>query len=176
MEVIECRIQDISEQMLVQFERYQSTTKVIRNEGGLLREVEDAFTDQWTLAKKREIVSHFKAVIRDGGAVIVARNQTQVVGFAVIEAAEFGEKWRYRELSFLHVTSSERGNGVGVRLFEQVIESARRLQADKLYIGAHPAVETQKFYRKMGCVLAKEINKEIFEREKYDIQLEYQLD
>ncbi|MCI8896985.1 MAG: hypothetical protein HFI61_04170, partial [Lachnospiraceae bacterium] len=35
------------------------------------------------------------------------------------------------------------------------------------------AVETQAFYRAMGCVEAQEYNKEHVEKEPYDCQLEY---
>ena len=45
----------------------------------------------------------------------------------------------------------------------------------KLYISGHSAVETQAFYKAMGCVEAKEYNQKHVELEPYDCQLEYQI-
>ena len=47
--------------------------------------------------------------------------------------------------------------------------------AEKLYISAHSAVESQAFYHAMGCVEAVEYKKEHVEQEPYDRQLEYWL-
>ena len=47
--------------------------------------------------------------------------------------------------------------------------------AGKLYISAHSAVESQAFYKAMGCVEAKEINAAHAEKEPFDCQLEFSL-
>ena len=47
--------------------------------------------------------------------------------------------------------------------------------AGKLYISAHSAVESQAFYKSMGCVEAGEYNPEHVEKEPYDCQLECRL-
>ena len=47
--------------------------------------------------------------------------------------------------------------------------------AKKLYILAHSLKESQNAYRKLGCIDANEINREIAENEPFDIQMEYQL-
>ena len=49
---------------------------------------------------------------------------------------------------------------------------ARERGAEKLYISAHSAVETQAFYRAMGCVEAEEYQPAHVEQEPYDCQLE----
>ncbi|MCA0987230.1 GNAT family N-acetyltransferase [Guptibacillus algicola] len=163
----------IKDTMLDSFQRDQATTKVLVNESGSLVEKEDTFEDEWHLARKREIVQHFRHVIDQGGAVIVANDDAGVVGFAVIEPGEFGQHSCYRELSYIHVSNEHRGKGIGKELFKVVTSVAIQLGADKLYIGAHPSIETQGFYSRMGCVLAEEINEEIYMREPRDIQLEY---
>ena len=48
--------------------------------------------------------------------------------------------------------------------------------AKKLYISAHSAVETQAFYRAMGCVEAQEYNQKHVEAEPYDCQMECSLE
>ena len=148
---------DISDNMLDTFTRYQATNKVLVNESGNLVEKEDRFEDDWLFNRKREIVIHFNYVLNHGGAVIIVTRETSVVGFAVIEPGEFGHKFRYRELSYIHVSSELRGNGIGHELFKKMLEVTKELGAEKLYIGAHPSIETQRFYSKMGCELAEEI-------------------
>ncbi|MGI5839370.1 MAG: GNAT family N-acetyltransferase [bacterium] len=164
--------ENVTPAMLDSFDRSQKTTRILVNEGGGLTEKEAAFEDRWSLEKKRELTGHFARTLADGGAVIVAERENEVIGFAVVEAPAFGEKAVYRELSFLHVTRPDRGRGIGKRLFQQAKAAARQMGAARLYISAHPAVETQRFYRKMGCVPAQEINEDIYRREPYDIQLE----
>ncbi|MDP4549662.1 GNAT family N-acetyltransferase [Alkalihalobacillus macyae] len=164
---------DIEDSMLDTFNRSQVTQNVLVHESGHLLKKEDSFHDEWTFQQKREIVEHFRHVLNLGGAVIVATMELTIVGFAVIESEEFGQTFRYRELSYIHVTSEHRGKGIGSQLFDKTRNVARELGADKLYIGSHPAVETQRFYSEMGCVLAKEINESIYLRETRDIQLEF---
>ena len=62
--------------------------------------------------------------------------------------------------------------GIGRTLFDAAKEWARKNGAEKLYISAHSAVESQAFYKAMGCVEAKEYNQKHVEEEPYDCQLE----
>ncbi|MGE6204550.1 GNAT family N-acetyltransferase [Guptibacillus hwajinpoensis] len=166
---------DLHDHMLDSFERKQITTNVWVVESNDFIEMKDRFEDDWTIERKREIVDHFKSTIARGGSVIVAEQDMNVYGFAVIEAETFGEFSAYRELSYIHVSLPFRGKGIGRKLFIKAQEVAKQLGVDKLYIGAHPSVETQEFYRRMGCVIAEEIYHEIYERETRDIQLEITL-
>ena len=158
--------------ILDSFERRQETTQVLVMDSNRLLEKEDHFEDDWTLERKRDIVSHFKSTITHGGVVILAQREKDVLGFAVIEPETFGERSTYRELSYIHTSFPSRGIGIGRHLFAEAKKAAKQLGVEKLYIGAHPSVETQNFYKRMGCVLAEEINHTIYEREVRDIQLE----
>ena len=51
-------------------------------------------------------------------------------------------------------------------------EAARKLGAQKLYISAHSAEETQAFYHALGCVEALEYNAALVEAEPCDCQME----
>lgn len=166
---------NFDDSILDTFERKQETTKVLVVESNRLNEKEDRFKDDWTIERKREIVNHFKSIITCDGAVIVAEQESKVLGFAVIEAETFGERSTYRELSYMHTSFPYRGMGIGRRLFVKAKDIAKQLGVKKLYIGAHPSVETQRFYKEMGCMIAKEMNHEIYERETRDIQLEITL-
>ena len=68
-----------------------------------------------------------------------------------------------------------RGQGMGRVLFRAAAEWARDMGARKLYISAHSAVESQAFYRSLGCVEAQVYSQEAVEKEPYDCQLEYNL-
>ena len=52
---------------------------------------------------------------------------------------------------------------------------ARDRGAQKLYISAHSAIESQAFYRAMGCVEAHTYNPAHVAAEPFDCQLEYRL-
>ena len=59
--------------------------------------------------------------------------------------------------------------------FTNIKEWAKQKGAKKLYISAHSAVESQAFYKSMGCVEAEVYNKKHVEDEPYDCQLECDL-
>lgn len=65
-----------------------------------------------------------------------------------------------------------RGQGIGKCLFAAAKEWAKENGAKKLYISAHSAVESQAFYRAMGCVEAEVYHQKHVEAEPYDCQLE----
>ena len=68
-----------------------------------------------------------------------------------------------------------RGQGVGKALFLAAKEWSKERGAKKLYISAHSAVESQAFYKAMGCVEAQVYNRKHVEEEPYDCQLECEL-
>ena len=61
-------------------------------------------------------------------------------------------------------------------LFEAAKEWAKENGANKLYISAHSAVESQLFYKAMGCTEAQVYNQEHVKAEPYDCQLERKLE
>ena len=93
-------------------------------------------------------------------------------GFASVEAEFLDEERRYLDLSSIHVSSDARRMGIGKRLFLGAVQWARKNGAEKLYISAHSAVESQSFYKAMGCREAKVYHRQHVEAEPYDCQLE----
>ena len=65
--------------------------------------------------------------------------------------------------------------GLGRAIFERIAAWAAEKGAQKLYISAHSAQESQAFYRGIGCVDAQWICRLHVEQEPYDCQLEYVL-
>ena len=175
--------------ILAGYVRYQLTTRVVRAACGTGAHAEalvkDRFEDDWDADRLVEIETYLRACLGRGGAVVVAleaapgpggvEHRDAVVGFAAVEAERFGPGRAYVELTYLHVTRPRRGRGIGGRLFVAACSAAEKLGAERLYIGAHPAVETQAFYRAAGCVPARYTHPTVFEREPRDIQLEKRL-
>ncbi|NMH72733.1 GNAT family N-acetyltransferase [Bacillus sp. RO2] len=167
--------QEIPGNFLSGFKRYQETKVVYVVDNNQLLKKEDAFVDDWNEQQKRNIASHLRKTAEKGGAVICVKEDGKVLGFSVIEPDQFGTESTYLELSFIHVSADYRGQKIGEKLFRKTMEKAREMGANKLYIGAHPAVETQHFYKKMGCLPAQEIHQPIYDREPRDVQLEVTL-
>ena len=92
-----------------------------------------------------------------------------------MEGGIFGKTNRYMDLSCIHVSQDMRHSGIGRRLFDEARRFARAHGAQKLYISAHSAVESQAFYEAMGCVDAQEIQRAHAEKEPFDRQLECML-
>lgn len=66
-----------------------------------------------------------------------------------------------------------RKQGLGSRLFNLAVEKAKALGAKKLYLSATPSENTVNYYLRLGCVLATEIDPELFALEPEDIHLEF---
>lgn len=165
----------LADDWLDAFDRQQSTTRVLAMVEGKLVEREDHFENDWSPEARRDVIASLRRSIEKGGVVLGAQlgdPSGRLLGFANIEAEPFGPEAEYRELGYLHVDRRERGRGIGRLLFERCCDEARRLGARKMYIGAHPAVQTQAFYRSLGCVPASYVHRPIYDREPRDIQLE----
>lgn len=120
--------------------------------------------------------NNLKNTILSGGSAIGAFNSnSKLVGFATVNREFFGEKYHYVLLDQLFITIEYRGKGIGKKLFEISADVARKWNANKIYICAGSAEETIAFYFSIGCKEAVEINKEIYESDPRDYQLEYNL-
>ncbi|WP_419877459.1 GNAT family N-acetyltransferase [Brevibacillus centrosporus] len=166
---------ELDASLLRSFNRYQETNRVWYIEGGEWKQKDDHFVDHWDDDKKQLVLQDLQRCVREGGVVVGAFATDTLVGFANIEGELFGSQGEYVELPYIHVSNEQRGKRIGGTLFALCCEKAKTLGAKKLYIAAHPSIETQHFYRSAGCVLAAEINQRIYQREPLDIQLERML-
>lgn len=165
----------LSEELFADFNRHQEVTRVFRASGGKWVLEDAAFTEEWNENEKKELVQCLANTLATGGIIYGTFDEKRLVGFVSVESKRFGSDRQYVELSSIHVDSLYRNRGLGKRLFNCAISCAESLNAKKLYISAHSSVETQAFYRKMGCVEAIEFNSESLEKEPCDCQLEYVL-
>lgn len=157
------------------FKRRQVVTDCWRKENGRWVIKSDPFIDDWGKDEYEILVRCLKHTARTGGLVYGAFLGNRLKGFVSVEGDLTGSCSQYMDLSSIHVSQDMRGQGIGRELFLAAKQFAKGQNAKKLYISAHSAVETQAFYRSMGCREAEEYDPVHVEKEPYDCQLECML-
>lgn len=130
------------------------------------------FIDDWNEDDYKFLVSCLQNTLAAGGFVYAAFSQGLLKGFVSVESEPFGENREYLDLSSLHVSEDFRRQGIGAVLFRQAKKWAKSHGAKKLYLSSHSAVESQAFYRAMGCTEAQFYHSEHVKKEPFDCQLE----
>jgi 3-methyladenine DNA glycosylase AlkD/ribosomal protein S18 acetylase RimI-like enzyme len=120
-----------------------------------------------------EFSRELKNSVKNGSILYAAYDQKQIIGFSMIDSSIFFDE--YVNMSYIHTSKGYRGYGIGKYLFNIMALESKKLGAKKLYISAHPAVESQKFYQSIGCVSTKKVNQELYDLEPYDLHLEYSI-
>ncbi|MCI9615660.1 MAG: GNAT family N-acetyltransferase [Dorea sp.] len=166
---------EICRNLFQQFIRRQNVVKCWRREDGQWLIKDAPFIDDWSEADYQVLITCLKNTIATGGFVYGAFCNGILKGFSSVEAALFGSNGEYLDLTSLHVSEDMRGKGIGKTLFLEAGRWAKEHGGRKLYISGHSAVETQAFYKAMGCVEAQEYNQQHVEAEPFDCQLEYAL-
>lgn len=163
---------EINRRLFSDFIRRQVVDKCRRreNKGWVIKS--DPFVDDWSEEDYKTLVSCLKNTADTGGLVLGAFCAGTLKGFVSVEPALFGGEHRYLDLSSIHVSEDMRGSGIGRTLFLSAKDWAKARGAKKLYISAHSAVESQAFYKAMGCVEAEWYHAEHVAAEPYDCQLE----
>ena len=154
------------------FHRHQQVTKCWRKVDEEWIIIDNPFTEDWGEQEYRSLAVSLQNTIATGGVVYGAFPEGKLKGFVSVENTFFGSRKQYLELSNIHVSEDCRGCGIGRELVEAAIGWAKQQGAQKLYISAHSAVESQAFYRAMGCREAEEYNQASVEKEPFDCQLE----
>lgn len=175
MEYRSLREDEICRELFAGFIRRQVVTKCWRRENDEWVIRDDPFIDDWTEGEYQILVRCLRNTVATGGFVFAAFCDGVLKGFASVESALFGEEQGYLDLSCIHVSEDVRGQGIGKVLFLAAKDWARAHGGRKLYISAHSAVESQAFYRAMGCVEAEKYHQGHVEAEPYDCQLECRL-
>lgn len=166
---------EINRSLFACFIRRQIVDQCVRRDNGKWVVKSDPFIDDWSETDYRVLINCLKNTVSTGGFVCGAFSNGKLKGFVSVEKEFFGGENKYHDLSSLHVSEDMRRNGIGKSLFLFAADWARSDGAKKLYISAHSAIESQAFYRAMGCVEAAEYNEKHVEAEPYDCQLEYTL-
>lgn len=166
---------ELNRELFAGFDRRQEVTYCRRRVGVSWRMVYCPFVDDWTEEQFRHQIHNLQTILRSGGVVFGAFVDDVLKGFAAVEGKPLGPNELYRDLACLHVSADCRGRGLGRMLFGLAAAWARQDGAQKLYISAHSAQETQAFYAAMGCVDTLWPSPEHVALEPFDCQLEYAL-
>lgn len=129
----------------------------------------------WANGYEHHFNSLKATILSNGEAVGAFDENNNLIGFATLNREFFGEKYKYVLLDQLFISLEHRNKGIGKKLFFIIAERAKEWQADKIYICAGSAEETVAFYFAIGCKEAVEINKELYENDPNDYQLEFLL-
>lgn len=167
--------EEINTELFSSFIRKQTVTDCRRKINGQWVVKSDPFTDDWGDKEYIFLVCCLKNTVKTGGFVYGAFIDGKLKGFTSVESTLFGTEKQYADLTSIHVSADMRGKGIGKNLFEAAKVFAKKAGAKKLYISAHSAVETQAFYKAMGCVEAEEYSPAHTEKEPFDCQLECNL-
>lgn len=163
---------DITRTLFAGFRRRQVVTDCWRRDAAQWVVRADPFIDDWDEADYATLVDCLRRTCRQGGLVLGAFLGGTLKGFVSVEAAPMGSRGQYRDMTSLHVSEECRGRGIGRALMLRACDWARAHGGERLYISAHSAVETQAFYRAMGCVEAAEYSPEHVAQEPFDCQME----
>jgi len=128
------------------------------------------FVDDWSEEDFQVLIQCLQNTVRTGGFLYAAFGEDGLKGFVSVESELIGGE--YLDLTSIHVSADMRGRGIGRALFQAAKVWAAERGARKLYISSHSAVETQSFYRAMGCVEAAVYCRKHVEMEPFDCQLE----
>ena len=158
--------------LFAHFNRHQDVTKCWRKVDGKWVVKDIAFTEDWGEKEFVALVNELRATLAAGGYVCGAFEGDVLRGFVSVGNERLGSHGQYLELICIHVSADERGHGVGRALFSAAKDWARSQGAEKLYISAHSSIESQAFYKAVGCVEATEYNPASVEKEPCDCQLE----
>ena len=166
---------EINRELFRDFIRRQVVTKCWRRKNGEWLIKDEPFIDDWTEQDYEVLIECLKRKVGTGGLIYGAFYEEKLKGFVAVLPEIFGGENKYIDLAAIHVSQDMRGTGIGTVLFKEAKRWAKEKGAEKLYISAHSAVESQAFYKRMGCVEAAWYKKEHVEEEPFDCQLEVKL-
>lgn len=175
MDYRELNLSEINRELFSGFIRRQVVGDCLRRVNGEWVVRSDPFVDDWSAEDCAVLIKCLKNTVISGGVVYGAFEGGVLKGFASVETTLFGGEQRYLDLTSIHVSQDMRGKGIGRVLFGKACDWAREHGAAKLYISSHSAVESQAFYKAMGCVDAEVYNEEHVKAEPFDRQLERKL-
>ncbi|BCJ98028.1 GNAT family N-acetyltransferase [Anaerocolumna chitinilytica] len=168
--------QDIHNDLLKDFNRYQEVTNDwCRMQNGEYALVLQPHIEDWNEKAKERKVSCLSNLLQNGGRIFCAFDSDKLIGFSAINGTLLGSNNQYIELVEFHVSNEYRGKGIGRKLFDLCVEAASSYICEKIYIVASSSEESQKIYRKLGCVYTTELIPSLYEQSPADIHLEFLL-
>ncbi|MFR2188835.1 MAG: GNAT family N-acetyltransferase [Blautia sp.] len=168
-------MEELKLELFRKFQRRQNVDRQLQKQGDAWVERPVSLVEEWSKEDYEFLLACLQDTIREGGVVFGAFEGNAVKGFASVSGNPLGYAGTYRDLTSLHVSRDMRGRGIGTRLFHLAAGWALAMGGQKLYIAANPAIESQFFYRALGCTDAQEPDEEHMKNAPKDRQLEYVL-
>jgi predicted N-acetyltransferase YhbS/ketosteroid isomerase-like protein len=144
-------------------------------DGSLVLRLQHVEVSGWPTGEAEKYTPILRHCFDRGGWFYGAFDDERLIGTVVLESNFIGRDQNQLQLKFLHVSRSYRNRGLGAKLFELAKATARERGATRLYISATPSENTINFYRRLGCVVAKDPDPELFELEPEDIHLQCEI-
>ncbi len=174
IEVRDLTINDISSDILLNFNHHQVITKKWVNKNNKWELSATSDLREWNKEKRVWISEYLRQQIGQGGSVVAAFDSNILVGFCCVDGCLAGNTAKYANMTMLFVDDKWKRRGVGRMLFDRICMCAVKMKADRLFISAIPSFETVAFYFNMGCEDAREIISEYVDTDQ-DRYLEYSL-
>jgi len=130
---------------------------------------------EWSTEEKQRRIAGLQADYDAGDIFFGAFDGPTLAGLSVHDQSTSAQVPDRHNLAGLWVSRPYRGQGVGRRLVELVMDKARELGAKTLYVSATPSENTVRFYMSLGFRLADPIDQALFEKEPDDIHMEMTL-
>lgn len=106
---------------------------------------------QWNAEKRIWVSEYLKQQIKNGGCVVAAFTDAQIIAFACIDGNLIGHPVCYSNLTMLFVDDRFQRLGIGKKLLGSIKNGASKIGADRLFISAIPSEDTIAFYFAIGC-------------------------
>ncbi|MGY2375207.1 GNAT family N-acetyltransferase [Pseudomonas sp. SDO524_S393] len=131
----------------------------------------------WPEGEAEQDAIALRACLQRGGWLWGVFDGPALVAAVVVDNRPLHQQGLHlRQLKFLHVSQSARGQGLGSRLFALACEQGRQAGADALYVSATESRNTVDFYRRHGCRLLSRPDPDLYAQEPHDIHLYRMLD
>lgn len=129
----------------------------------------------WQPGEVETLIKQLDQLYKNGGTIYGAFYQQKIVGMAALSGKFIGRNKDQLQLDLLYVSHGYRKMGIGKILMKMVSKKAKEMGASRLYISATPTQNTINFYLGIGCQLASEVDRELYDLEPTDIHLELKL-
>jgi predicted N-acetyltransferase YhbS len=140
-------------------------------EGKLELEDEHWEARGWPPDEIGSIKERLRECMDRGGMGWGAFDDDALVGIAALDGKWIGSAGKTLQMYFLHVSQCYREMGIGTHLSGLVMERAREMGAERMYISGLPSLNTISFYQGLGFDLAIEVDPELYEQEPEDIHM-----
>lgn len=140
-------------------------------------ETEKEFYDvsEFPCIEFEDYIVRLKKDYDSGGVVVGAFKEDKIAGMIAIQNRLRGTQKDTILMDILYVSREYRKYGVGKMLVNYIKKKSKSMGAKRLYVSATPSKNTVDFYLGQGCVLAEDVDAELFEKEPLDIHLHLEL-